>query len=68
MTVLNLRTTFVAKMPIRILFVHFCLLFFIQEIRYMVNNIPPLDIEVVKSLEKKLDKCLNPELNPDSDV
>ena len=41
-------------------------MFVFSEIRYLVSNIPPLDIEVVKSLEKKLDQCLNQELNPDS--
>ncbi|XP_033624941.1 cyclin-H-like [Asterias rubens] len=40
----------------------------IKKIRYLVSNIPPLDIEVVKSLEKKLDQCLNQELNPDSAI
>ncbi|XP_038079051.1 cyclin-H-like [Patiria miniata] len=39
----------------------------IKRIRSMVNNIPPLDIEVVRSLEKKLEQCGNPELNPDSE-
>ncbi|XP_022085238.1 cyclin-H-like isoform X2 [Acanthaster planci] len=39
----------------------------IKRVRSMVNNIPPLDIEVVKALEEKLEKCGNPELNPDSE-
>ncbi|XP_071942401.1 cyclin-H-like [Antedon mediterranea] len=40
----------------------------IKRMKCLVKNIEPLNPEIIKRLEKKLDICRNQELNPDSEV
>lgn len=40
----------------------------VKNIRHMVRNMPQLNPDVAKQLERKLDKCRNQELNPESEV
>lgn len=48
-------------------YIHIYKLTFI-EIRSMAKCVEPPSREVVKALEKKLDKCRNQENNPDSEM
>ncbi|XP_033107423.1 cyclin-H-like [Anneissia japonica] len=40
----------------------------IKRMKCLVKNIEPLNPEIIKKLERKLEKCRNQELNPDSEI
>lgn len=42
--------------------------FCISEIKQLVAQVPPVNFEDVKKLERKLDHCLNEEFDPESEM
>lgn len=45
-----------------------CDFFCISEIKQLVAQVPPVNFEEVKKLERKLDHCLNEEFDPESEM